>query len=106
MPFTYKLTLGDSIPEGDELEFVSWISEVWGKYVEKGTAYAIVKGKKGEGIIKTNGPCVLSTKMRLKKGQRIEKDTVIGIAEADGEAIPYDKPYSIFEYEITRSNER
>jgi hypothetical protein len=98
MPFTYKLTLGDSMPEGDELEFVSWIVDIWGEYVESGISYAIAKGKHGEGMIKTNGPCTLLTRAELKRGQKIRKDTVLGTAGADGEEIPYNKPYSIFEY--------
>ena len=49
-----------------------------------------------KGFIMTNGPCMPMTKGSLKAGDEIASSTVIGVAAAEGENIPYDKPYCVF----------
>ena len=98
MPFKYELTLGDSIAADEQIEFVSWIEEVWEKYHEERVPYAIAKGPKGPGNIVINGPCVLLQRSNLQAGDQLSSNTVIGMAAADRESIPYAKPYSDFVY--------
>jgi len=95
MAFTYEFTLGKGFPEGKQLFFNSWCDDVWGDVHTAPVKIAIVKLGEKRGFIMTNGPCMPMTKGNLKLGDEIAFSTVIGVAAADGENIPYDKPYCI-----------
>ena len=99
VPFKYNLTLGESIDPGTELVFQSWIDEVWTHYHKEKVAFAILKGHRGSGKAYTNGACALLEHAELKPDQVVRSDTLLGFAGADGESIPYGKPYSVFRYD-------
>jgi len=92
MPFSIKIDLGTE----HSLIFEGWIEDVFGKYVPKGTAFANARGPEGPGQIVTNGPMVLSTKAPLVLGASIESGRYVAYGTADGEDIPYGKPFSVF----------
>lgn len=99
MPFKYDLSLGASVSSGAELTFESWVEDVWNRYHEEHVAFAILRGPRGLGKAYTNGVCALLEHAPLRKGDTVNSDTVLGIASADGESIPYGKPYSVFRYD-------
>lgn len=47
----------------------------------------------------TNGACALLEHAELKPDQLVRSDTLLGLAGADGESIPYGKPYSVLGYD-------
>ncbi len=96
MAFTYNFILGKGFPEGERIFFSSWCDSVWGNFHTTPVKIAIVGVEEKEGIITTNGPCMPMKKGDLQPGDEITSNTVIGVAAADGENIPYDKPYCIF----------
>lgn len=99
MAFTYEFKLGNSFPENEQLYLESWCDEVWGDVHVEPVKIATIKGKHGNGFIMTNGACMPMSKGDLEAGNEIVSETVIGIAAADGENIPYNKSSCVFYYE-------
>ena len=99
MPIKYELSLGDSIDREAEYTFESWIDEVWDRYHERQVAFAVLRGPRGLGRVYTNGVCALLERSPIKPGSTVSQDTVLGTAAADGESVPYGKPYSVFRYD-------
>lgn len=100
MPFTYNLSLGDSIDQDEDFVFESWIDDVWGSFHRDKVAFANLSGPHGNGKAYTNSPCALQERESLRSGQAITSETLLGTAVADGESIPYGKPYSVFKYDV------
>ena len=96
MAFTYEFTLDSSFPEGERLFFDSWCDDAWGDVQIAPIKIAIARVGNKKGFVMTNGPCMPMTKGGLKPGDEIVSDTVIGIAAAEGENIPYEKPNCVF----------
>ena len=96
MAFTYEFTLGKGFPKERQLFFDSWCDDIWGGVHATPVKIAVVKLGEKQGFIMTNGPCMPMTKGSLKAGDEIASSTVIGVAAAEGENIPYDKPYCVF----------
>jgi hypothetical protein len=92
MPFSIKLSLGAEHP----IIFEGWLEDVFGKYVRKGTAFAKASSPTGPGFIVTNGPMFLSSGAPLVLGSRIVPGEFITAGAANGEDIPYGKPYCVF----------
>jgi hypothetical protein len=92
MPFSIKVNLGSGCP----VLFEGWLDDSFDKYVLKGTAFAKASDKTGPGFIVTNGPMVLSSKAPLAIGSKIDPGGIIATGAADGEDIPYGKPFCIF----------
>jgi hypothetical protein len=92
MPFSIKLNLGVDSP----ITFEGWIEDGLGRYVPKGTAFAKASGPTGPGLIVTNGPMFLSSGAPLRIGSRVVPGEVIAYGAANGEDIPYGKPYCVF----------
>lgn len=69
MPFYYDLIFEKYLPADGDIYFVSWIDEVWNKYQEQPVAFALGRGRHGEGFFKTNGACFLKQKGILAGGQ-------------------------------------
>ena len=99
MPLQYNLTLGDSIQSDEELIFHGWIEDAWDKYHEQIVAFAVASGPSGMGKVYTNGICALLEHTNLNSGDMIVSSTLLGTAAADGESVPYRKPYSVFKYD-------
>lgn len=98
MPIKYELTLGESIEPDCELTFEGWVDEVWGKYHTEIVLFAVLSGPEGAGGAYTNGICALLEPADLQPGDKVTSATVLGTAAADGESVPYGKPYSVFKY--------
>jgi hypothetical protein len=92
MPFSVKLNLGAKHP----VIFEGWIKSAFDQYVPKGTPFAKASSPNGPGLIVTNGPVIISAQEPLKAGTIIRPDAVIAYGFADGDEIPYGKPYCTF----------
>lgn len=92
MPFSIEIHLGTEQP----IIFENWLDAAFGKYVPKGTPFARAHGPNGPGTIVTNGPMVLSSKVDLVHGAKLEAGDCVAYGAAEGEEIPYGKPYCIF----------
>ena len=92
MPFSIKLSLGAEPP----ITFGGWVENSFGRYVPKGTAFAQANGPSGPGFIVTNGPMFLSSGASLTIGSRVAPGEIIAHGAANGEDIPYGKPYCVF----------
>jgi hypothetical protein len=92
MPFSVKIDLGSETP----IVFDGWIEDCFGKYVPKGTSFARASGPKGHGVIVTNGPVFLSTQVPLVAGDTLLPGSYVAYGSAEGEDIPYGKPYCVF----------
>jgi hypothetical protein len=97
MAFTYKLTLGKGFPSGQQLFFESWCEDAWDELHNEPVKIAVAKARDSKGYIMTNGACIPMTKGSLSRGDEITSETVIGVAAAEGENIPYGKPYCVFQ---------
>jgi|LakMenEpi03Aug12_release.lakeMendotaPanAssembly.Ray.scaffolds.fasta_scaffold356388_2 hypothetical protein len=95
MPFTCLFQLNNSaIDSNDEVIFDKYIEESFGAFqpdiVE--IAKVMVNGK--EAFIVTNCTCFPSSKGDLVFGDRVVPASIVGYFHADGEDIPYGKPYA------------
>lgn len=99
MPFTciYQLNNG-AINDGDEIIFKQYIDQSFGSYhaAPVKIAEVIVNGRMG--FIYSNGPGVPSTKGSLAAGDLITPETKIAYFFADGEDIPYQRPYAVIQF--------
>ncbi len=92
MPFSIKLFLGADQP----IVFEGWLDDALNKYVPKGTAFARASDPEGPGFIVTNGPMLISKKAPVAAGSTLKPGELIALGSAEGEEIPYGKPYCIF----------
>ena len=91
-PFSIQLHLGAEHP----VTFHAWIESSFGKVVEKGTPFAEVSGPNGRGQIVTNGEMFLSSHAEFTSGKVLNPGDYVSSGAADGEKIPYGKPYCVF----------
>ena len=82
----------------ESLIFDRWIEESWKKYVTAGTALAMAHDDMGVCTIRLTGPGYLDAKPNLQPGDRIGVGTLMGQFLADGEDIPYGRPYCTLSY--------
>ena len=92
MPFSIKINLGADGP----IVFEEWIEESFGIYIPEGTAFArgTLSGK--QGTIVTNGPMVIFEREPITKGTVLMPGEIIALGGADGDDIPYGKPFCSF----------
>jgi len=92
VPFSVKLDLGADFP----VVFEGWIEDAFGKYVPKGTAFGKASGPNGPGLIVTNRPVFISSAEHFECVSTIAPGVVIAYGGADGDQIPYGRPYCVF----------
>ena len=99
MPFTYRVPVPPSLIEklkaGDSLELVRWLVEER-MMVAAGTALALIQSPAGVYRVLANGPGFFSKKL-IKEGEKLRASDAIGVISANGEDIPYGKPYALAE---------
>ena len=100
MPFSciYKLNNG-ALTESDEVVFIEFIDNSFGKFHEEKVKIAKVLFNNKPAFIYSNCPSFPSAKSELQKGERITQETKIAYFSAEGEDIPYYKPYAIIRFE-------
>jgi hypothetical protein len=98
MAFVCKFQLNNGeIKDTDVVVFLEFVDDSFGNYHEEQVKIAKVEFNGSERFIYSTCPCFTSSKADLKKGQIIDKNTVIGYFAAEGEDIPYNKPYAQIE---------
>lgn len=100
MPFICKAVIEPSQLRAGSIIFDGWIENSWDRFVPKGTAFATGHDAEGPCQLILNGPGFLSTKPDLAVGDRITEGSVVAYFAADGESIPYGKPYCLVEYAL------
>jgi hypothetical protein len=100
MPFVCKFQLNNgAISDSDEVIFIKYVDESFGDYHLEKIKIASVLFNMKPAFIYSNCACFPSTKGHLEKGDKITSKTEIGYFSADGEDIPYYKPYATIQYE-------
>jgi len=96
MPFTCKFQLNnDALKPNDEVVFKEYIDSSFGNFHSEPVKIAKVLFNGKEAYIYSTCPCFPSTKNKeIKSGHRINEKTEIGFFSANGEDIPYDRPYA------------
>ena len=96
MPFWYHLpapTIGDG--QQGPLRIKKWLLEN-GAEVHKGTRILIVEAGSSDYAVSANGDGFLREKL-FPAGAQIDPSSPIAVIAADGENIPYGRPYSLAE---------
>lgn len=92
----YQLNNG-AINESDEVTFIRFIKESFGSYHKEPVKLADVLFNGFEASIWSNSAGVPSTQGDLRSGDKITSETEIAYFAADGEDIPYNRPYATIE---------
>jgi hypothetical protein len=96
MPFTCKFQLNNgAIKNTDIVIFLEFIDSFFGTYQKGSVKIAKIIYNNEPAFLYSNSPAFLSSKGELKSGEILTDKTVIGYFSANGEDIPYDKPYAI-----------
>jgi pyruvate/2-oxoglutarate dehydrogenase complex dihydrolipoamide acyltransferase (E2) component len=97
MPFTYNLPVPEIPPEaldgsgGVRLARFLVEEDAW---VEVGTAVAELQSATAVVRVLANGTGVLRKRVAAL-GAKVRSGDVLAVVEADGEAVPYGRPYSV-----------
>ncbi|MEC7755509.1 MAG: hypothetical protein VYB44_15875 [Bacteroidota bacterium] len=106
MPFSCKFQLNNgAISEKEEVIFEEFIESAFGNFHPNtvNIARVFVNGKSA--FISSTCPCFPSSmNMKVLKGSKIQETTIIGYFSANGEDIPYDKPYAQIVFDDTNGN--
>tara|TARA_R110000737_G_scaffold100368_2_gene134255 strand:- start:2940 stop:3242 length:303 start_codon:yes stop_codon:yes gene_type:complete len=96
MPFSCHFQLNNgAISDEDEIIFQTFIDSSFGTFHAECVRIATVSRNGQRAFISTTCPCFPSSKNKeLTEGTRIVSSTVIGAFSANGEDIPYNKPYA------------
>ena len=97
MPFRYDVTLAGNNLREDKIILDAWEDKLWETCVKTGQVFAYGHDSKGLLKLRTNGPAFLSTRI-AKLDQELGPNDTIAVFAADGEDIPYNKPYCIIDY--------
>lgn len=96
MPFTCLFQLNnDAINKSDEIIFLEYIDSSFDRYSENPIRLANININGIRAFIYSNCPCYVSSKGEIKNGEKVTESTIIGYFSANGEDIPYDRPYAI-----------
>lgn len=97
MPFSCKFQLNNkAISSNDKVVFGKFIESSFGKFHEAKVNIAEVIYNNQIAFITSNCPCFVSSPNKaLERGTIITETTVIGYFSANGEDIPYNRPYAI-----------
>lgn len=95
MPFTYELPV-PTLPAGSNDRSVKLENWLVGEHAElhAGSAVAVIVASGIRYAVRANGDGFLRKRL-VKKGETISLSTPLAIIAADGESIPYGKPYSV-----------
>lgn len=100
MPFVciYQLNNG-AIDTDDKVIFKQYVDDSFGEYHTNPVKIAevVINGK--QGYVCSTSPGFPSTKGSLKTGDWITAETKIAYFSADGEDIPYNRPYAVIIFE-------
>lgn len=100
MPFSCKFQLNNgALKEDDNLMFIEYVDASFGKFHREKVELAKVMVNGEVRFISSNCPCFVSSKGALKFGDAVNEETEIGFFSANGEDIPYGKPYAILQSE-------
>lgn len=88
MPFHYDLKLPNELPECTLVECL--VSKA--SYIQPGTAICILENDEAQYVLRNAGRGVLREWLS-GVGEKLGKDQTIERMDADGEDIPYNKPY-------------
>lgn len=96
MPFSCKFQLNNgAISEQQEVILEEFIDSTFGDFHQNNVKIAKVLVNGRSAFISSTCPCFPSSKNKqLVKGTKILESTIIGYFSANGEDIPYDKPYA------------
>jgi hypothetical protein len=100
---TFQLNNG-AISPADEVTFIEFIEEAFGKYHVGRVKIAKVLFNGKPAYIYSNSPGFPSGKGTIKTGDKINAETKIAYFSAEGEDIPYGRPYAIIDFEIVCSH--
>jgi pyruvate/2-oxoglutarate dehydrogenase complex dihydrolipoamide acyltransferase (E2) component len=96
MPFWYHLPVPElADAEQQPLRIKKWLLDI-GSEVHQGTRIVIVKAGNSEYAVSANGDGFLREKL-FPAGASVEPSSPIAVIAADGENIPYERPYSLAE---------
>jgi len=79
--------------------FDEFIDSSFGEYHEETIRIAKVYFNSKPAFIYSNSPCFPSAKASLNHGDKLSEETEIAYFAADGESIPYNRPYAIIKFE-------
>lgn len=95
MPFVCKFQLNNgAITETDKVVFINFFDNSFGKYQNELVKIAKVKFNDKDAYIYSTCPCFPSSKGNVNYGDLLNSDTIIGYFSAEGDEIPYSKPYA------------
>ncbi len=98
MPFSCDATILSEQLREHPLFFDAWIDDAWDRFVDAGTPFATAHDSRGRCVLRLAGPGFLSTKPPLKHGDTIVAGTIVAYFNANGEDIPYGRPYCTLDY--------
>lgn len=96
MSFSCKFQLNNgALKDSDKIIFDGFIDSAFGKFHHQKINIARINYNGRDAFISTNCPCFVSSKGKLEFGDNVDEETVIGHFAANGEDIPYGKPYAL-----------
>ncbi len=103
MPFSCQAVVAVEQLREQPLIFDAWVDDVWDRFVDAGTAFAHTHDSQGRCTLRLTGPGVLTARPTIVGGDPIRPGTVVAYFDADGEDIPYGRPYCTLDYEGNRT---
>ncbi len=91
-PFSIQVHVGTTEP----LRFHSWLEEAFRRVLAKGAPIARAVSSQGSGHLITNGEMFLKSHASLAEGDVLNDGDYVASGVADGDQIPYGKPYCVF----------
>ena len=88
-----------AIKESDEVIFLEYIDKSFGKYHAGPVKLAKVICNNKPAFIYSNSPSFPSSKGTLQSGDKLDSQTKIAYFGAEGEDIPYSRPYATIRFE-------
>lgn len=100
MPFTCKFQLNNgAIENTDIVIFLEFIDSSFGSFHKEPVKIAKILLNDKPAFIYSNCPSFPSAKEKLVTGQVLTDETTIGYFSAQGQDIPYNKPYAIIRFD-------
>jgi len=102
MPFTYNLPVpeipAEALDDSGETRLKRFMVAE-GAWIEAGRAVAELESPHAAIQVLANGTGVLR-KWAARPGATLRAGDVLGVVEADGEEVPYDRPYSLADFSL------
>ena len=100
MPFVCIFQLNNgAIKNSDEVILQEFIDSSFDTYHELPVKIARVSVNGEPAYVYSNCPCYVSSKGDIPNGHKITEKTKLGYFSANGEDIPYNKPYAVIRME-------